>query len=321
MTDTQTPNGPEPDASGEGVVSADVPESMRLPILPVRDTVLFPYTITSLTVENERTAQLVREVAEGDRLVALVPVVGGDPEPAAQADFLEFGCIGRIIKMLNFPDGTLRILVRGVRRARLESLVATDPYFVGIFAEVDPPTDPSVETEALARSALAQFQEIITLSPNLPDDLHVALLNLDDHSRLADLMADSLNLSFEEKVQILALPEIRPRLELLASFLNREAVVLRVSSEIQSRVNDVFTKAQREQYLREQLKAVQEQLGQEPESPELTELRERVQAASLSPEAREAAERELGRLRQMHPSAADYHVSRTYLDWLICLPW
>ena len=321
MSETKTTRGEDVVQADGDLAVVDILEPVRLPILPVRDTVLFPYTITSLTVENERTAHLVREAAEGDRLAALVPVVGGDPEPTEQADFLEFGCVGRIIKMLNFPDGTLRILVRGVRRARLEELVASDPYFVGVFGEVSLPPDTSVETEALARTALVQFQEIITLSPSLPDDLHVALLNLDDHSRLADLMADSLNLSFAEKVQILGLAEIRPRFELLASFLNREAVVLRVSGEIQSRVNDVFTKAQREQYLREQLKAVQEQLGQEPEPPELVELRERVQAASLSEGAREAAERELGRLRQMHPSAADYNVSRTYLDWLLSLPW
>ncbi|NOY82467.1 MAG: endopeptidase La [Kiritimatiellaeota bacterium] len=315
-----TSSGPgDADASPDAAHEVEFP-SLTLPILPAREVVLFPYTLTSLVVSEPTDIQLVGDSLEQNRMVALIPVRSVDA-PRRKSDFFPYGCIGRIVKMLRFPDDSLRILLRGVRRARLMRLRRGGEYFVGRLKPVEAAPDESPETVALARTVFNQFYEVITLSPNLPDELQLSVYNIDDPGRLADLIAEQISLKFEEKLQVLQAVALRPRLELVAAFLNREAVILKASSEIQSRVSEFFSKNQREQFLREQLKAVQEQLGQEPETPEVAELRQRVEGAHLPEAAHEAAMHEIGRLRLMHPSSPEYNVARTYVDWIVSLPW
>jgi ATP-dependent Lon protease len=291
-----------------------------LPIIPLRDTVLFPFTMTSLTIRDAKSITLIEEVSTSNRLVALFPCLAPE-EPTTREGFFEFGCVGRVVKMLHFPDETLRVLIRGLKRVRLDSLDETEPYFVGTVTEVQVSEEIDLETEAVARNAVAQFQEIISLSPNLPDELRIALLNMDDYGRLSDLIADTINLSFAEKRELLKAHDLHERLALITTFLNRESQVLRLGNEIQDKVNTVFATQQREHILREQLRAIQEQLGEEPDQPDMAELRQRLAQTQLPEGPREACERELKRLSRMHPSSGDYNVARTYIEWLLDMPW
>jgi ATP-dependent Lon protease len=307
-----------PSEGDQSEASGEVKDS--LPVIPLRDTVLFPFTMTSLTIRDAKSITLIEEVSTSNRLVALFPCLSPE-EPTTREGFFEFGCVGRVVKMLHFPDETLRVLIRGLKRVRLDSLDATEPYFVGTVTEVQVSEEIDLETEAVARNAVAQFQEIISLSPNLPDELRIALLNMDDYGRLTDLIADTINLSFAEKRDLLKAHDLRERLALITTFLNRESQVLRLGNEIQDKVNTVFATQQREHILREQLRAIQEQLGEEPDQPDVAELRQRLAQTQLPDGPREACERELKRLSRMHPSSADYNVARTYIEWLLDMPW
>jgi ATP-dependent Lon protease len=265
--------------------------------------------------------RLVETVVPRNRLVALVPSLRKDGETEKAEELFGWGCVARLVKVLRFPDDTLRVLVRGLRRARCLGLVQTEPYLKGRIEPVEPGRVTGEAFEALARTVLTQFQELITIAPNLPEDLRVALLNIDDPGRQADLIANTLSIRFEEKLAILEALAVPLRLERLSVLLTREIATLKLGNEIQDKVNSTFGKQQREAYLREQLRAIQEQLNEEPDTPELADLRKRLAQADLPPEAREAADRELERLRRMHPANADYQVARGYLEWLVALPW
>ena len=294
----------------------------KLPIIPLPDGVLFPYTIISITVENEAGIHLIEDALENGRRLAVFPVLGGVGEkPTRQEEFFPIGVKARIIKTLRLPDESRRVLLRGIDRLQLESVDATDPYLVGAVRRIQPEFDDSLETEALAKTVTAQFQELVGQMSQLPDELQIAIHNIDDAGRLADLIADALNLGTEEKLAVLGTLEIRERLEVILSFLSREEVILQVGSEIQHKVNQEYARHQREHFLREQLKAIQEQLGEEPETPDIANLRERLTQADLPEDARKTAEAELKRLRQMHPAAGEYNVARSYIEWILDLPW
>lgn len=293
-----------------------------LPIVPLPQGVLYPFAIISISVDTEAGRQLLDDALEGDRRVAVFPV----PQPSADKpssadDFFPIGARARIVKTIRLPDETRRVLLRGIDRIQLESLDQHEPYMYGTISPVTAADDDSLETEAIAKTVTAQFQELIGQTSQLPDDLQVAIHNVDNYGRLADLIADALNVEFEQKLAVLGTLNIRERLEIVLSFLSREEIIQQVGAQIQHKVNKQFAQQQREHFLREQLKAIQEQLGQEPETPDITELRERLESADLPEDARKTAESELKRLGQMHPAAADYNVARTYIEWILSLPW
>lgn len=292
-----------------------------LPILPLHDAVLFPFTMISLSLESEHGIKLLDDALKGDRLIALLPARADEEQPRDEEDFYPVGCSGRIVKTLRFPDESRRVLVRGLQRVRLERLTQIEPYAIGKMREIEAPEDNSLETEGLAAAAQTQFQNLVSLSPHFPEELKIVAYNIQDKGRLADMVADTIGIDFAEKLAVLSTVSLRERLELILGFLSREEVVLQVGSEIQSQVNAQFAKTQREHFLREQLKAIQEQLGEEAETPDIAELRKRIDIADMSEEAREAAVAELKRLRQMHPAQGDYNVGRNYIEWLISLPW
>lgn len=298
------------------------PRPVRLPILPLRRNVLFPFTMTALVIDNPAGVRLVDQAVPKTRLVALVPVDHADGEPVV-LDALKGApaCVGRIVKVLRFPDGTLRVLVRGIRRAAMKSLAASEPYPEGVFTAVPEIADAAPDVQAMVNNLTQQFQQFLALSPHLPDELKVALLNLEDSGRLADLIANTINLSFAEKRLLLATAGVRERLDKASVFLTRELELLKLGSEIQSKVSSTFSKQQRDMFLREQLRAIQEQLGEEQDSPETAALRKRLEEAKLPDEARAAAERELAHMRRMHPQQPDFNVARNYLEWLLALPW
>ena len=309
-----------PDA--EDAIRSEQPLPDALPVLPLRETVTFPDTLTPLAVGQERSVKLVNDVLSGNRMLAMV--ASKDPENDAPGpdDLHRVGVAGTVARMMKVPDGTLRILVQGGDRIRISDYVAEDPYLV---ARIEPITDvlePSPELEALTRNVQNTFSEIIEQIPYLPEELQLAVANLDDPAALGHLIAGALRISVEEKQALLEEVDVAKRLRRLSEILTRELEVVRLGTKIQSQVESEIDKGQREYFLRQQMKAIQEELGeQDDQQAEIAELRERIEAAELPEEPRKQAERELGRLEKLPPQAAEYGVIRTYLEWLVDLPW
>jgi len=300
----------------------DITFPATLPVLPLKDTVVFPESVTPLAIGQERSIKLVEDVVSGDRVLALVTVKTPETEQPEWDDLYEVGTAAVIHKMIKVPDGTLRILVQGVKRIKLERQVQHDPYLVGEFVELPDELTDTPEVEALTRNVQNLFARVIGLVPYLPEELQVAAANVDDPSALCNLVASTLRLKTAEKQQLLELADVEARLREVSAILNRELEVFELGSKIQSQVQEEMEKGQREFFLRQQLKAIQEELGEgDADQAEINELRSRLAELNLPEDARKAAERELGRLERLPSAAAEYGVIRTYLDWLVSLPW
>ncbi|MBU6399667.1 MAG: endopeptidase La, partial [Verrucomicrobia bacterium] len=232
------------------------------------------------------------------------------------------GCAGRVLKMLKFPDNTMRVLVEGLRRIRITAYETQTPYLRARVEVLKDVAEESLELSALTRNAQQLFQEVINLSPALSDQVKVAALNLQAPGKLSDLIAANLNLSLEERQRLLEIAQVKERLSALLPLLNRELEVLTLGSKIQKEVASTMSKTQRDYFLREQIRAIQKELGEgDPTATEMTGLREQIEKNKLADEAKKVALKELERLLQIPPNAAEYTVSRNYLDWLITLPW
>jgi ATP-dependent Lon protease len=294
----------------------------ELPVLPLKETVVFPDSMTPLAIGQERSIRLVDDVVGGERLLALVTVRDAAVEAPGWDDLYEIGTAAVVHKMIRVPDGTLRILVQGLRRIRIEEPLADDPYLVARFAPVPDTAEESRELEALLRNAQGLFGRIIGLAPYLPEELQIAAANVDDANGLCNLVASTLRLKTEEKQLILEIADTEERLREVSKILNRELEVFELGTKIQSQVQSELEKGQREFFLRQQLKAIQEELGEgDPEQADVNELRERLDALELPEDVQKAAGRELARLERLPAAAAEYGVIRTYLDWLATLPW
>jgi ATP-dependent Lon protease len=293
-----------------------------LPVLPLKETVVFPESMTPLAIGQERSIKLIDDVVGADRLLALVTVRNEEVEAPEWDDLYEIGTAAVVHKMIRVPDGTLRVLVQGIRRIRLERRVLEDPYLVGEFVEEPDVLEESKEVEALTRNVQSLFGRIIALVPYLPEELQIAAANVDDPSALCHLVASTLRLKTEEKQKLLELVDVEQRLREVSLILNRELEVFELGTKIQSQVQSELDKGQREFFLRQQLKAIQDELGEsDPEQAEIAELRERLEALDLPEDVEKAAMRELGRLERLPSAAAEYGVIRTYLDWIVTLPW
>jgi ATP-dependent Lon protease len=293
-----------------------------LPVLPLKDTVVFPESVTPLAIGQERSIKLVEDVVSGDRMLALVTVKNPEAEQPGWDDLYEVGTAAVIHKMIKVPDGTLRILVQGVKRIKLERKVQDDPYLTGEFVELPDELSETPEVEALTRNVQNLFGRVIGLVPYLPEELQIAAANVDDPSALCNLVASTLRLKTEEKQRLLELTDIEARLRDISAILNRELEVFELGSKIQSQVQEEMEKGQREFFLRQQLKAIQDELGEsDPEAAEIAELRSTFDAMDLPEDVRKVVDRELGRLEKLPTAAAEYGVIRTYLDWIVSLPW
>jgi len=299
----------------------DIPST--LPVLPLKETVVFPGSLTPLAIGQERSVKLVDDaISEDPPIVALVTVRNEETEEPGWDDLYEVGTAAIVDKMIKVPDGTLRTLVRGIGRVKLERRVQDEPYLVGEFAEVPDEVTESDEVEALTRQVQSLFQRIIGLVPHLPDELQLAAANVEDPSALANLVASLMRIKTEEKQHLLALADVEARLRELLKILNRELELLELGSKIQSQMQSEMEKGQRDFFLRQQLKAIQEELGEgDEQQAELAELRGRIEAADLPEDAHKAATRELSRLEKLPPASPEYGVIRTYLDWILSLPW
>jgi ATP-dependent Lon protease len=298
----------------------EIPSS--LPILPLKDTVVFPDSLLPLAIGQERSVRLIDDAVAGDRLVALVASRSPDVEQPDWDDLYEVGTAAIVQKMIRVPDGTQRILVQGLRRIRLERRIRDDPYLVGEFSEVPDVVNETRELQALTQTVRTLFSRIIGLLPYLPEELGLAAANVEDPSALCHLVASTLRLKTEEKQKLLEQPDVERRLRDLAVVLNRELEVVELGTKIQSQVQSEMEDSQREYFLRQQLKAIQEELGEgDEQQAELKELRDRAAEIALPEDARKAVDRELARLEKLPPAAAEYGVIRTYLEWLLSLPW
>ena len=306
----------------EDAIRASEPLPDALPVLPLRETVTFPETLTPLAVGQERSIKLVNDVLGANRMLAMVAARDPEHEEPGPRDLFEVGVVGVVARMLKVPDGTLRILVQGTQRVRLGPYVAEEPYLVARIAELPDVVEEGQELEALTRNVQRTFSEIIEQIPYLPEELQMAVANLDDPAALAHLIAGALRISTEEKQELLEEIDVVARLRRLSQILARELEVVQLGTQIQSQVQSEIDKGQREFFLRQQLKAIQDELGEgDEQQAEVNELRERIDEAGLPEHAQKAAERELSRLEKLPPAAAEHGVIRTYLEWLVELPW
>src|SRR5437870_3937418 len=300
-----------------------IPE--QLPILPVRDAVIFPNAVIPLTVGRESSVKLINDVQQGDGMLVVLTQRDKRVDAPGPGDLYDVGTVSMVHRVMKTPEGNLFVIIMGVSRTHIDEFVQFEPYLrANISVLGDEKEDESgVDFQALRRTVVSQFERIIKLSPQLPDDLQTIVINIEDAGRLADYIATNLpNLSIVSKQFVVEQISVRKRLEFLNTELAKELEVLELRSKIQNQVQEEVGKSQREYFLREQLRAIQRELGESDDTQrEIEELRQKIEAAGMPEEAKKEAERELGRLGRMSPAAAEYTVTRTYLDWLVTLPW
>src|SRR5713226_7110439 len=301
----------------------------RLPVLPLGQLVVYPHVVLPMALTDPHAVQLIDEVVQGNKrlLLGVVKPVGGmePPEGAvmqARADELyEVGTLGTVVRMLKLGDGSVRVMVQGLERARLVEVVPAEHWLVARYETLTTVQPEDARTEALKRTVHAQFSRVIDIAPYLGEELHEVLVGITDAGKLADFAAANLDLALPAKAELLALDDVNRRLERLAELLGQELQVLEVGSQIQEKVRTRLDQNQREYVLREQLRVIRQELGEDEGDDELSELGHRLEQAGLHEEAKKVAERGLKRLRQMSPQSAEYHVARTYLEVFATLPW
>ncbi len=298
------------------------PRIVLLPILPLRTDVVFPQTVVPLVVNRSSGIKLIDEAQLGDKTIGLATQVDPDDDDPKLERLHPILCVGNVLKMLKFPDGSTRIVCQGITRARILSVVKAEPYLIARVETLDEEVEEGVEVDALVHHVNRLFQAMVDQSQQVPEELQVAAMNTREPGRLADLLGSSLPFSVEERQELLGEINVKSRLEKLGQLLARQVAVLELSSKIQAQVGSEISKAQRDHYLRQQIKAIQEELGEgEGDNPELDETWAKLQKAKPPKAVLSEARRELDRLAGMHPSSAEYSIIRTYLDWLAILPW
>ena len=297
-----------------------IPE--EIPLLPVTDVALFPKMVMPLMIWEKSWVQVVDEALMKDHLIGLIMIKGKGHEPLTSEDLYLNGTVGSILKMAKVPEGGVRLMVQGLSRFKIVEFTATAPYFKARIEVVKDQLESNIELDALTNSVRGLFNKVLELSPYLPSELGLLAQNVEDPGSLADMITSTLNVSKEDKQEILELLAVKQRLQKLTVLLTKELEVLELGKKIQSDVKEGIDKTQREYYLREQLKAIQKELGEKDEkSLEIEEYRKKIVERKLSPAATKEAERELNRLARMSSSSPEYTVALSYLDWLTELPW
>jgi ATP-dependent Lon protease len=291
-------------------------------VLPLRDTVTFPDMLIPLNVGQPRSVELINDVLRGDRSIAMVASRNTEEASPTPDDLHEVGVLGTVARMIRVPDGTLRVLIQGGPRIRIVRWVRTEPYLVAEIAEAPDVVDHTPELTALMRNVQHTFTDIIEQVPYLPEELQIMVANVDDPSVLAHLIAGALRIRSSEKQELLEEVDVAKRLRKLSEILARELEVVAIGSKIQSQVQSELDKGQREYFLRQQLKAIQEELGEGDEvQAEVNDLRRQLEEITLPEVVRKQVDRELARLERLQPAMAEYGVVRAYLEWIATLPW
>jgi ATP-dependent Lon protease len=301
---------------------SEVSKGALLPVLPLRDIVVFPHMIVPLFVGREKSVRALEDVMNDDKQILLVTQKNaGDDDPTPD-DIYKVGTVGTVLQLLKLPDGTVKVLVEGTKRARITGFAENSEFFQANAEMLDEPDEDAREYDALGRSVITQFEQYIKLNKKIPPEVLVSLNQIDDTSKLADTVASHLALKIPEKQELLELPTITERLERAYALMEAEIGVLQVEKRIRSRVKRQMEKTQREYYLNEQMKAIQKELGESEDGrDEAGELEEKIKNTKFTKEAREKADAELKKLRSMSPMSAEATVVRNYLDWLLCIPW
>lgn len=293
-----------------------------LPVLPLRDIVVFPHMIVPLFVGREKSVRALEAVMKDDKQILLVAQKNAGQDDPGADDLFQIGTISTVLQLLKLPDGTVKVLVEGGRRARVAGYKETAPYFEAFVEKIEEAPVEGRETEALARTVVAQFEQYIKLNKKIAPEVLVSVNQIEDASKLADTIASHLGLKIPEKQELLELPSVAARLEKVFAHMEGEIGVLQVEKRIRSRVKRQMEKTQREYYLNEQLKAIQKELGEgEDGKDEIAEIEAKIKATKFSKEAREKALAEVKKLRSMSPMSAEATVVRNYLDWMLSIPW
>ncbi|MFN4180485.1 MAG: endopeptidase La [Armatimonadota bacterium] len=303
-----------------------VPEELsqlptELPVVALREFVVFPLMITPLKVGRPKSVKAVDAVAADPRI--FITVMQKDKEiqdPKPPEELYQIGTLVSILRMMRSPDGEIQLFVRGIARVRIEEWTQTEPYLKARYSIIDERVEPTVEVEALVNTAKDMFRQMAQLSPQIPEEAVNFVVSITNPAHIADLLVTALNISMQERQRFLEMTDPVQRLRELIPLLSREIQVLELTQKIQEQARQELDKAQREFILRQQLREIQKELGETPEA-EVEEFRQKIEEAGMPEEVKETALRELDRLSKMHPAAAEYTVSRTYLDWLISLPW
>ncbi|MDO9442227.1 MAG: LON peptidase substrate-binding domain-containing protein, partial [Beijerinckiaceae bacterium] len=291
------------------------------PVLPLRDIVVFPHMIVPLFVGREKSIRALEEVMKADRHILLATQMNAaDDDPATDAIFTT-GTLASVLQLLKLPDGTVKVLVEGAARAQVRKYTRTDDYYEADAEVIAEEMPDKVEVEALSRSVVAEFEGYVKLNKKVSPEVVTAVTQIDDFAKLADTVASHLSIKIADKQAILETASVAKRLEKCLSLMESEISVLQVEKRIRTRVKRQMEKTQREYYLNEQMKAIQKELGDEDGKDDLAEIEERIKNTKLSKEARDKANAELKKLRQMSPMSAEATVVRNYLDWLLSIPW
>jgi ATP-dependent Lon protease len=298
------------------------PVPAELPLLPLKDTVVYPLTVYPLVIGKEKSIKLINDVTVGDKILGLTAQRKVDAEVSGMSDIYSIGTMARILQMVKVPDGTLRVLVQGIERIKITEFPQTDPYIKARVKALPDRIESSVQIEALMRGVSEVFQKLVTLTPNMPEELSAAAQNIEEPLQLAYLIATNIRLDLPQRQDILETESVHEKLNKIMQYLNREVEVLELGRKIQGQARDQMQKAEREYLLRQQLSAIRKELGEETdEGSEIKSLREKIEAAKMTPEAEKEAKRELGRMEKLSASSPEYSVIRTYLEWMTILPW
>jgi len=315
-------NEKDPAAKGDKENPVVAGEKVVLPVLPLRDIVVFPHMIVPLFVGRDKSVRALENAMEDDKQILLVAQRNAADDDPSVKDIYEIGTIGTVLQLLKLPDGTVKVLVEGVRRARVDSYVENEEFFEASVTPLEEGAVDDDQLEALSRSVVTQFEGYVKLNKKVPPEVLGSVTQIDDPAKLADTIASHINIKITEKQELLELNSIAERLERVYALMEGEISVLQVEKRIRSRVKRQMEKTQREYYLNEQMKAIQKELGDgEDGKDDLRELEDRIQATKLSKEANEKAMAELKKLKQMSPMSAEATVVRNYLDWLLTVPW
>jgi ATP-dependent Lon protease len=291
------------------------------PVLPLRDIVVFPHMIVPLFVGREKSIRALEEVMKADKLILLATQMNAsDDDPATNAIFTT-GTLASVLQLLKLPDGTVKVLVEGQVRAKVQRYVRTDEYYEAVAEVLADEAIDQIEVEALGRSVVSEFEGYVKLNKKVSPEVVAAVTQIDDYAKLADTVASHLAVKITDKQTVLETASVTKRLEKCLALMESEISVLQVEKRIRTRVKRQMEKTQREYYLNEQMKAIQKELGDEDGKDDLAEIEERIKITKLSKEARDKATAELKKLRQMSPMSAEATVVRNYLDWLLSIPW
>ena len=297
------------------------PEQITLPLLPLRDVVVFPHMVIPLFVGRPKSIRALEAAMETGKSIMLVAQKNAAKDEPTAEDIYDIGCVASILQMLKLPDGTVKVLVEGAQRARIERIDDGPTHFTAAVLPIVPETAPTAEVEALRRAIVSQFDQYVKLNKKIPAEILTSIAGIDEAGRLADTIAAHLPLKLEQKQKILEMPGLNERLEHLLAQLETEIDILQVEKRIRGRVKRQMEKSQREYYLNEQVKAIQKELGEGEEGADLEELEKKIKAARMPKAARDKAQGELKKLKLMSPMSAEATVVRNYLDTLVGLPW